>query len=159
MKNENKLTWSKSDGTWGLKNYDIQNVPKELYGAICKLHNYEKTDLSPDEVEAMKKDFSPAEAAVYLRECTKKDTGWIPCSEKLPEEPHEIPVFTEEIEQMLNDGKLKEYIVMIRDAETPTTLCYIGLNVWHDIVTQDCYEVIAWQPLPEPYIPEGGGTP
>lgn len=62
MKNENKLTWSKSDGTWGLKNYDIQNVPRELYGAMCKLHDYEKTGLSPDEVEAMKEDFSPTEA-------------------------------------------------------------------------------------------------
>lgn len=49
-----KLTWSKPNGTWGLKNYDIHDVPKELYGPLYKLHNYEKTGLSPEEVEDLK---------------------------------------------------------------------------------------------------------
>lgn len=143
MKNENKLTWSNPDGTWGLKNYDIQNVPRELYGAMCKLHDYEKTDLSPDEVETMKEDFFPAEAAVYLRECTKKDTGWIPCSERLPEE--KINPVTEDF---------YEYQVTFKSEGIEDIRHYTFCNGhwWHYGQNMDEY-VIAWQPLPEPYMP------
>lgn len=45
-----RLTFKESDGTWGLNNYDIKKVPRELYGAICKLKDYEETGLSPDQI-------------------------------------------------------------------------------------------------------------
>ncbi|MCM1468098.1 MAG: hypothetical protein NC086_08115 [Alistipes sp.] len=40
-----RLTWKKPDGTWGLNNMDIREVPGELYGAVCKLKDYEETVL------------------------------------------------------------------------------------------------------------------
>lgn len=42
-----RLTFKNPDGTWGLKNMDIKDVPHELYGAICKLKDYEETGLTP----------------------------------------------------------------------------------------------------------------
>ncbi len=139
MKNENKLTWSKPDGTWGLKNYDIKKVPGELQGALYKLHDYEKTGLSPDEVESMK----------------EESGGWIPCSKRLPEEPIEIPPDTVELENMIERDKIQEYIVTMYGGEKATTLYYAGRGDWYDMVTQEYYDVLAWQPLPDQYIPEG----
>lgn len=141
MKNENKLTWSNPNGTWGLKNYDIKKVPGELQGALYKLHDYEKTDLSPNEVETMKEDFSPAEAAAYLKGCTRENTGWIPCSKRLPEEPPK--------------DEYKLYNVTVEGDTEATTLGYVAGGIWIDDFGTT-YNVIAWQPLPEPYIPEGG---
>lgn len=48
-----RLTWKNPDGTWGLKNIDIKEVPKELYGAICKLKDYEETGLMPEQIVEM----------------------------------------------------------------------------------------------------------
>ncbi|HCF82685.1 MAG TPA: hypothetical protein DER68_01570, partial [Ruminococcaceae bacterium] len=50
------LTKTKPDGTWNVigavgKEIPWKDVPTELYGAICKLRDYEKTGLSPDTIE------------------------------------------------------------------------------------------------------------
>ena len=50
------LTKTKPDGSWNVigsdgKEIPWKDVPNELYGAICKLHAYEKTGLSPDTIE------------------------------------------------------------------------------------------------------------
>lgn len=78
---------------------------------------------------------------------------WIPCSERLPDEPEELPTENDFIEGMILDGKFKEYNVTIYGAEETTTLYYVGNGEWYDEVSDECcYKVIAWQPLPEPYI-------
>lgn len=90
-----------------------------------------------------------------LRKTMEKQRAskWIPCSERLPEEPEEIPTEDEPVEEMVLDGKFKEYIVMIYGADAATTLYYIGSNNWYDGESGECYyRVEAWQPLPEPYI-------
>lgn len=46
----NRLTYKNEDGTWGIKGYDIKKVPKELYGALCKLKDYEETGLMPSQI-------------------------------------------------------------------------------------------------------------
>ena len=70
--------------------------------------------------------------------------GWIPVSERLPEEPKE---------GLTNLDECDEYIVMIKNAKIPTALNYAGNGEWYrDGVF---YDVIAWQPLPEPYQPKG----
>ncbi len=48
-----RLTWKNPDGTWGLNNMDIKDVPKELYGAVCKLKDYEETGLMPERMVEM----------------------------------------------------------------------------------------------------------
>lgn len=53
------LTKTKSDGKWSVIGVDgkivpWKDIPNELYGAICKLHAYEKTGLSPEAVERLR---------------------------------------------------------------------------------------------------------
>jgi len=61
------------------------------------------------------------------------DNGWIPCSEILPE----------------YDGG---YICTAKEAEESLELLYSTWDgLWRDEF-DSVYEVIAWQPLPEPYI-------
>ncbi len=120
-----RLTWDKP-GEWGIKNYDIKKAPKEIYGALCKLRDYERTGLSPDELKDIKKN------------------GWIPCSEKLPEEP--VP---ETFSGLVEMDMYPEYIVMIDGAEKPTVLNYTGGGEWYR--DGSFYNVAAWQPMPEPY--------
>lgn len=87
-----------------------------------------------------------------VEECREaRENRWISCSERLPEEPEKIPEDDEELEQMYLNDQIKEYIVTIEDSSKATTLHYVGENVWIDITTMECYEVIAWQQLPEQY--------
>ena len=36
-----RFTWKKENGEWGIHGYDIKKVPTGLYGALCKLKDYE----------------------------------------------------------------------------------------------------------------------
>lgn len=52
------LTKTKPDGTWSVvgadgKDIPWKDVPKEFYGALYKLHEYEKTGLNPNTIEIM----------------------------------------------------------------------------------------------------------
>lgn len=53
------LTKTKPNGTWSVvgangKEIPERNIPAVLYGAMCKLHEYEKTGLNPEAIEKMK---------------------------------------------------------------------------------------------------------
>lgn len=63
---------------------------------------------------------------------------WIPVAERLPEIPKGF----------------EEYIVMIKGATLPTALFWDGKR-WYDINEEKTlYPVIAWMPLPDPYMEE-----
>lgn len=68
---------------------------------------------------------------------------WIPCSERLPEEPKENPVF---------DGKcLEVYLVTTKYGSYPFRAFWDGINFtdgWQIL------DAIAWMTLPEPYREE-----
>ena len=68
-----------------------------------------------------------------------ENDGWIPVSERLPE----VPEGTE-------DADCPEFNVTIRGAEKATTLKYSPDGTWFDDFWE-VYNVVAWQPLPEPY--------
>ena len=85
------------------------------------------------------KPFEIAKIAVQEVAEEYKD-GWIPCSERLPEEPEEGLTDLDECD---------EYIAMIENADIPTALNYAGNGEWYR--DGEFYKVIAWQPLPEPY--------
>jgi len=76
---------------------------------------------------------------------------WIPCSERLPEEPEERQAFYDK-KRFVEMDKFPEYIVMIEHAEKPTVLQYIGGGEWYRDGIY--YRVTAWQPLPQPYKPQ-----
>lgn len=86
-------------------------------------------------------------AKEYATDTNVGSNGWIPCSERLPEEPEK----TDDIEESIYIGRLTEYNVMIQGAKKATTLYYAGDGYWYDEASQECYPVAAWQLLPEPY--------
>ena len=66
------------------------------------------------------------------------NNGWIPCSERLPEENMEVIVTISEM-----------------DGSNYTSTSWLQDGVWIIKKTPLQPTVIAWQPLPEPYQPEG----
>ena len=68
-----------------------------------------------------------------------ENDGWIPVEERLPEVP-----------EGLADEYCPEFNVTIKGAERTTTLKYSWDGTWFD-ENGNVYNVIAWQPLPEPY--------
>ena len=68
-----KLTWTDKNGGWGLKNYDIRQAPGELMGALCKLRDYEMSNLDPRQLQAVDAEFSrQAKELMHYRELVKK---------------------------------------------------------------------------------------
>ena len=89
---------------------------------------YEVADLVDDLIDIVK------------QEAERYNNGWIPCSERMPEEPEE---------GLIDINECDEYIVMIENAKIPTALNYAGNGEWYR--DGSFYNVIAWQPLPTPY--------
>lgn len=82
-----------------------------------------------------------------IRDIIRKhmNDGWIPAEEHLPKAPE-------------MEDEYPEFNVMIEGAKTPTTLQYTHEGIWVDDYG-NVYNVIAWQPLPEPYIPRNQNKP
>jgi len=73
------------------------------------------------------------------------DGCWIPCSERMPEEPYGCLVTIEDEEPMT--GQMFETIL-------PYFVGWDGER-WNDAEGEQCpFEVIAWMPLPEQYKAE-----
>ena len=73
----------------------------------------------------------------------KKEHGWIPTTERLPDQ-------REFIESYVRSAYAAEFLVTIEGAEKATTLYYSQTGVWFD-ETGEPYKVVAWMPLPERY--------
>ena len=71
---------------------------------------------------------------------------WIPCSEQIPEEPEENPLF---------EGKcLEVYLVTTKYGSSEQDRVYPFRAFWNGINFTDgmnILDVIAWMPLPKPY--------
>lgn len=77
-----------------------------------------------------------------------ENDGWIRTSERLPSEEEFIKAYC-------RNSYAAEFIVMIKGATLPTTL-YFKNGSWTDM-KGNYYNVVAWQPLPEPYKGEEAG--
>lgn len=77
-----------------------------------------------------------------------KNNGWIPCSERLPEEEKDYLCCYEytEIGGTHEGEKFKDYGVFYHDG-------YKWIKYWETINKKNI-QVVAWQPLPEPYREE-----
>lgn len=79
-------------------------------------------------------------------EVVERESDWILCSERIPEEPKENPVF---------DGKCLElYLVTTKYGSSDQDKVYPFRAFWNGINFTDGWrilDVIAWMPLPEPY--------
>lgn len=49
-----RLTHKEPNGHWWIPGVNFADLPKGVYGALCKLLHYEETGLSPNEVERMR---------------------------------------------------------------------------------------------------------
>ena len=83
--------------------------------------------------------------------------GWIPCSERLPEESGYYLVTYHDCS---NGNFLPKYDdIYVRRLHYQISERFTGWNYPRNVsnrVEHDCHkEVIAWQPLPEPYQPKG----
>lgn len=48
---KHRFTYKEPSGTWGVHGEEFRNMSQTVYGAMCKLLDYEETGLSPDDVE------------------------------------------------------------------------------------------------------------
>lgn len=90
-------------------------------------------------------------AMVDFIENQPKVGEWIPCSERLPDEPDNT---TDYPNDDIVTGRVKKYTVTIEDAVKATNLYYLGNGKWYDNVYGGIYDnVLAWQPqiMPDAY--------
>ena len=139
-------------GHWRLKGLPWKNlyegtpITREtyeaLYGALCKLLDYEETGLTPEEIE-MRTYCTIGTPCEFQSSEIRKD-GWIPVEERLP---------TEE-EQKKDDGDFE--ITIWNEYKQGKPFVSRGYFNGREFELQNkdystFAEVIAWQPLPEPY--------
>lgn len=48
------LTKTNPDGTWSCQGIDYEELPVNVYAALCKLHDYEKSGFEPEELDKVK---------------------------------------------------------------------------------------------------------
>lgn len=80
-----------------------------------------------------------------------KTDKWILYIDRLPPEPPKVAQTKEELEEMISNGTLQEYLVTLNAGGRVTTLYYVGDSYWYDQGKELLLVAIAWQPLPEPY--------
>ena len=64
-----RLTWEKPNGDWGINGHSFKEVPRNLYGFFCKLHEYEKSGLEPNEVMDLKERQKPKAPDIWGDGC------------------------------------------------------------------------------------------
>jgi hypothetical protein len=124
-------------------NIFTMSVLQRCHKLVSELKRYKESGLAPEEIEGL--NFSSNQLRlVNLLEEERKKHKWIPCSERLPENP--IP---DTFYGLSEPDTYPEYIVMIAGAQEPTFLKYAGSGEWYR--DGNFYKVIAWMPLPAPY--------
>lgn len=181
-----RLTEKDDLGNWFLKGVRweqlragqviTKEVSERLYGALCKLKDYEDTGCSPDDVERLN-DFTQSEAVKLVQKLNaeEKKHRWIPVEERLPEEDKWVQVVVKRHrwisdfgdksvpDEEKEDHQEQNYVTMGK-LKKDNTWVYLDLEsddecLWTS-VADDCSqedlsypltEVLAWLPLPELY--------
>lgn len=181
-----RLTEKDDLGNWFLKGVRweqlragqviTKEVSERLYGALCKLKDYEDTGCSPDDVERLN-DFTQSEAVKLVQKLNaeEKKHRWIPVEERLPEEDKWVQVVVKRHRWISDFGDKsvpneekedhpEQNYVTLGKLKKDNTWVYLDLEsddecLWTSIAN-DCSqedlsypmtEVLAWMPLPEPY--------
>lgn len=138
------------------------NVPSNdawriIYDKVCDMEKrYAKID---GDMESVNNCIRLENLMMYFREELQNtdNDGWIPCSERLPEETDEDLAgdYLDNLDELIEKDVFKPYLVTIEGAKVPTELYYVGSAgevLWYDVITEEFYKVTAWQPLPQPYV-------
>ena len=144
-----RLTEKDDLGNWCLKGVRweqlragqviTKEVGEKLYGALCKLRDYEDTGCSPDDVIRLD-DFEQSNTSKLLKQLNaeEKKHRWIPVEERLPEENKYV---------LLSFYGLEEPAIgMYEENEW-----YLGYAYGGEKCISVGLLVSAWLPLPEPY--------
>lgn len=149
-----RLTQRDDQGNWCLKGVKweqlragsviTKDVAEKLYAALCKLKDYENTDLSPEEVERVN-DFSKSQAYLLMEKLQKEREKhqWIPVTEQLPEPEAYV---------LVSFSNFSLPIIGRYDENEEGGVCFAG-DEEESLVSQDLF-VNAWMPLPELYREE-----
>lgn len=144
-----RLTEKDDLGHWFLKGLEwgqlregkviTKAVAQKLYGALCKLKDYEDTGCNPDDVERLN-DFTQNEAVKLVQKLNaeEKKHRWIPVEERLPDENKYV--------LMSFYGLEEPAIGMYEENEW-----YLGYAYGGETCISIGLLVSAWMPLPEPY--------
>ena len=129
-----RLTETDKYGNWRFREIPWKNLYtgtpitwetyEALYGALCKLKDYEDSGLSPADVEELRRQ--------------QRRYNWIPVEERLPEEDERVMIST-------RNGVVKEGTYTERYGYT------MRKGFFTENCFEDLQGVTAWQPLPEPY--------
>lgn len=104
--------------------------------------------------------YSPLTKVISEEEVNRileQESGWIPCSERLPEEHDSMFIKfkgTKKWSTAMFERKSDEVIVTVADdaGRTVTTSAHTTDGKWRcDLVRIPGYRIVAWMPLPEPY--------
>ena len=93
---------------------------------------------------------------IVKQEAEQYNNGWIPCSERLPEEYGDYLVAWKPLYMSAEDiikkvGRAVPHFYEIVEYDPDDEALWIGSIEQ----AQGEYEIIAWQPLPQPYQPKG----
>lgn len=147
----NRLIEKDNQGNWALKGIDWQQlhigqvitkeIQEKLYGALCKLFDYEEAGLDPDEVENM-----------------KEEAGWIPIKyrEITDEERVEehLPDYCN-YRLTCNMPEQEERILVTNGESVWLDMCCIDQEGYYLDSNYDWFDLTAWKPLPKPYKENG----
>lgn len=149
-----RLTEKDDLGHWFLKGLEwgqlregkviTKAVAQKLYGALCKLKDYEDTGCSPDDVERLN-DFTQNEAVKLVQKLNaeEKKHSWIPVEERLPELGEYV---------LISFSNFSVQAIGRYDEDEEGGAWFIG-DETESLVSQDMF-VNAWMSLPEPYRAE-----
>ena len=145
-----RLTEKDDLGNWCLKGVRweqlregqviTKEVSERLYGALCKLKDYEETGCIPDGIADLVENYAKA---MTLLAGQIEERSWIPVEERLPEEDEYVLMSFENFTLPIigryekdNDGG---------------GAWYAGDDDGCDTCSSQNLFVNAWMPLPEPY--------
>ena len=140
-----RLTKKDKQGRWSLLDFPWHELhsgavlsvrlAEALYGALCKLKDYEDTGMNPEDVRKLD-DFEQSQVGKMLKKLNEEQrkNRWIPVEEQLPKERN-------------------LYLVTAESAGTHYRLiAHWNAPGWTEETGQQ--KIIAWRPLPEPYQAE-----
>ena len=149
-----RLTEKDDLGNWCLKGVRweqlrtgqviTKEVGEKLYGALCKLKDYEDTGCNPDDVERLN-DFTQNEAVKLVQKLNaeEKKHRWIPVEERLPELGEYV---------LISFSNFSVPAIGRYDEDEEGGAFFIG-DETESLVSQYMF-VNAWMPLPKPYRAE-----